>query len=479
MKVTTITTPIDALMPQRSVAIDESAMSFPDTLREARVGSETERTRADGVRTVRSEREDRAERARETDSEETSVEGVEETGHEVDDESANSTGSESDTSESTVPSETAVLAVPLLTSLTGGTMEPVTGGGLLTDLPATPVATVASSIQSETLAAAPLEVPVPGLTEQGKSFAKPAAVITEETALETKTLETHATTSGASTGTKTTEGETAVLPSRGEPNVAAGEGAPLAAREAGAASAAGTAGESSWFRAGQSDTGETARASFHLLDGAESAEAETRSEISIPRVAATGAENKAANATTQARVDGVAPESIAPTSAVSGATSATPLSAAAATRAASEVISTDPADPSVLARRIFRSVRRSLARGEHELTLRLDPPRLGRVDVDLKVNPERIGIRFVVESEEVRDTLRAHIDELHRSLDGQGFRADSVEIDLREETTDGDRTSSRQGSKQSDGSGEAIGENSVEDRELRLWHLGKTVDLKG
>jgi len=103
---------------------------------------------------------------------------------------------------------------------------------------------------------------------------------------------------------------------------------------------------------------------------------------------------------------------------------------------------------------------------------------MGRVDVDLRLAEEQLGIRFTVDTEEVREVLRSHLDELHRSLGEHGWSANSVEVDLKPADREADQG-------ESSSSGENSGEGSdeleeVEDiRELRLWHLGKAVDLRG
>jgi len=124
-------------------------------------------------------------------------------------------------------------------------------------------------------------------------------------------------------------------------------------------------------------------------------------------------------------------------------------------------------------------VRRTLSRGETELRLRLDPPRLGRVDVDLRVDDDRVGIRFTVDTHEVRETLRTHLAELQQALGAAGWSAESIDIDL---SGGGERSGGfdpAPGGAASPEEGDRPLEQERDPSEIRLWHLGRAVDLRG
>ena len=277
-----------------------------------------------------------------------------------------------------------------------------------------------------------------------------------------------------STGSASAEGETAAPVigegSRGRESAPA----PLAAREALAARSAPETAGSGWFSEARPTAETDAGSSFRLLaeaDGPDAAVERPQPASARPSVPPPVEPSLAPTGT----VELTRPEGTAPTAPLPGPARAEGTAAAPAP----VVISADPSDRTALPRRIFRQVGRALARGDHELHVRLDPPRLGRVEVDLRIEAEVLKVRFVVETEEVRDALRAQIDDLHRSLDAHGSRAESVEIDLREDPAGRGGAERRDTSAAGRGSEEPGPENPAPDRELRLWHLGKTVDLKG
>ncbi len=232
-------------------------------------------------------------------------------------------------------------------------------------------------------------------------------------------------------------------------------------------------GKQSWFESNRDASGGASPSSFHILGRTNQ---HSLSEGALPAYLAVEAEVTSPNqrATSEGISDSPSKYNPSPTPTVrSDAAKLEGLNSAP-----SEVIQADSLEPPELARKIYRLVRRSLARGDQQLKIRLDPPRMGRVDVDLRLAEEQLGIRFTVDTEEVREVLRSHLDELHRSLGEHGWSANSVEVDLKPADREADQG-------ESSSSGENSGEGSdeleeVEDiRELRLWHLGKAVDLRG
>jgi len=292
----------------------------------------------------------------------------------------------------------------------------------------------------------------------------PAASAASVAAAARRATNEGATGSAVVAGPMGAEGETASVPARG-----------AAVAVAPAASAAV---EPGWFdRPGSGDRGVPDRAAFHLL--ARGADGSTGEPSAIEPLAASPDAAAAVRAARgrgpsaaggEASIDALAPPA-PPTAGARAEGSGVPATAAAA-----EASVADPGEPAELARRIYRLVRRSLARGEHELRIRLDPPRLGRVEVEMSIDDRRLGIRFTVESEEVRDTLKSHLGELQRSLGEHGFAAERVEVDLRQEGGGSQRPMA--GRTAPAGSGGETGEDPVP-AEIRLRHLGRTVDLRG
>ncbi len=233
------------------------------------------------------------------------------------------------------------------------------------------------------------------------------------------------------------------------------------------------AGKQSWFESNQDGNGGASSSSFHILGRT------TQQSLSEgPPPAYSTAEAEVAAPKQPVSNEGTFDSSSRPNPSSALSVRSDGMKLDAPTAAPPEVIQAESVEPPELARRIYRLVRRSLARGDHQLKIRLDPPRMGRVDVDFRIAEEQMGIRFTVETEEVREILRSHLDELHRSLEEHGWNTNSVEVDLR--PADQDAGQGESASSEANSGEEKNELEEVEDiRELRLWHLGKAVDLRG
>ncbi len=147
---------------------------------------------------------------------------------------------------------------------------------------------------------------------------------------------------------------------------------------------------------------------------------------------------------------------------------------------AEAVLHAEPGDETALLRRLHRLVRRAVLRGESEIQIRLDPPRLGRVDVHLRVDGDRVGILFQVDDREIRSTIARHSDELKQTLDGYGYVTEGIEVDLRNSSdsspwrSDGQRAAPDARAVASGAAAEA-----AETREVALVHLGSLMDIVG
>ncbi|MFQ5653206.1 MAG: flagellar hook-length control protein FliK [Planctomycetota bacterium] len=134
-----------------------------------------------------------------------------------------------------------------------------------------------------------------------------------------------------------------------------------------------------------------------------------------------------------------------------------------------------------LARRIYRLVRQGIQNGESELRVRLDPPRLGRVDVEVRVTENRLGILFQVDSEEVRQTLERHLGELERALEDTGYHSEGVDVELRDASRGLDRQNDSSPSGAEGGDQEDAREIEPDEglNEVGATHLGAVLDLIG
>lgn len=66
--------------------------------------------------------------------------------------------------------------------------------------------------------------------------------------------------------------------------------------------------------------------------------------------------------------------------------------------------------------------------GDQRIELRLDPPELGRVDIELSFEKDALRIVVRAEREDALDLMRRHADDLTRELKAAGLEADELEF---------------------------------------------------
>ncbi len=450
MKVTTVPSPIDTILGSHSASPGRRGgfeTSFPETLRGVRAErEEPQRGSGEEARPVKSSRDgDEAESVRE------SAAGQEDA----------ATQSAEDSPIDGVSETTDVDPVPAIVIMASAKS---TDGSAATQVVTSPAVVEASPTSTA-------DAPVPAGTESAATGAAPSdgTVATKAPstgAVDEAAVQREPIGSAARAGPQVVEGETTAVGARGATPPTETPTPPLVQPESRPSGATKAPGEG-WFHASeraQAVAGD--RAAFHLLEGTGSPD-ENRAVSPVVSVGAPPGRPTVSSGSESA------PETIAPPV---GGTAVRVEGSSPSTVTAAEVVPAD-GEPAALARRIYRLVRRAVARGDHELRVRLDPPRLGRVDVDLSVERDRIGIRFTVDTAEVRDALRSHLAELHDSLGEHGFSAGSVEIDLRQ---DGADTGGHRDGRRSGTAVDVAGEGAEPDlAEIRLWHLGRAVDLRG
>ena len=71
---------------------------------------------------------------------------------------------------------------------------------------------------------------------------------------------------------------------------------------------------------------------------------------------------------------------------------------------------------------------RRRADGTYRLTLRIQPPELGRVDLEVRLQGGRVNVRMLAELEETGSLLRASLGELRADLSDAGFRPGDLDL---------------------------------------------------
>jgi flagellar hook-length control protein FliK len=80
---------------------------------------------------------------------------------------------------------------------------------------------------------------------------------------------------------------------------------------------------------------------------------------------------------------------------------------------------------------LARVVRANMGARHSSMTLRLDPPELGAVRVDVRMHDAAMTVRFQAQTEAGCDALQGRLRELAGALEGQGIRLDRVEVEYR------------------------------------------------
>lgn len=85
-------------------------------------------------------------------------------------------------------------------------------------------------------------------------------------------------------------------------------------------------------------------------------------------------------------------------------------------------------DPQALMDRIAENSGILLRTGYSRIRLTLNPPRLGSLDLDLRIGRDRIRMVLTAENSDVRQTLQSNIEQLKTALEGQGLSIDRLDV---------------------------------------------------
>lgn len=80
--------------------------------------------------------------------------------------------------------------------------------------------------------------------------------------------------------------------------------------------------------------------------------------------------------------------------------------------------------------RIARAVQVRIGRSESVVRIRLDPPSLGQVRVEVRMKQDQVYLRLTTETAEARSVLMSQIGNLRASLEEQGLRVQRIEFNL-------------------------------------------------
>jgi flagellar hook-length control protein FliK len=90
--------------------------------------------------------------------------------------------------------------------------------------------------------------------------------------------------------------------------------------------------------------------------------------------------------------------------------------------------------PSYVVSQVGRQLARSLAAGDRVVELRLKPPELGGVRIQMDMQESGMKLSVMVENKAVRDLLHPHLHELRELLLGQGVKVDRLDVTIQPQT---------------------------------------------
>ncbi len=101
-------------------------------------------------------------------------------------------------------------------------------------------------------------------------------------------------------------------------------------------------------------------------------------------------------------------------------------SAAAATTDTREAEDSGKSDANMA--RLLRTINLRLGRGQSRATMRLDPPELGKVRLQMDLRNENLTLQIETQTDQARRLLSEHLDALRQSLELSGVRLEQVDL---------------------------------------------------
>lgn len=86
--------------------------------------------------------------------------------------------------------------------------------------------------------------------------------------------------------------------------------------------------------------------------------------------------------------------------------------------------------PSYLTNQVGRQIVHAVKNGETEISFRIKPPEMGRLQISLEFSKEGMKVGILAENNATREMLAANTSELRSILADQGIRLDKVQVDV-------------------------------------------------
>jgi flagellar hook-length control protein FliK len=80
-----------------------------------------------------------------------------------------------------------------------------------------------------------------------------------------------------------------------------------------------------------------------------------------------------------------------------------------------------------------------LMKGSSRIVITLEPPNLGTLNVDVRVQHDMVRMALIADNHEVKQVLHANLDQLKTALQGQGLNIDRFDVLVSERSYDGNQ----------------------------------------
>ncbi|HCC07153.1 MAG TPA: hypothetical protein DEP72_03170 [Clostridiales bacterium] len=96
---------------------------------------------------------------------------------------------------------------------------------------------------------------------------------------------------------------------------------------------------------------------------------------------------------------------------------------------------TKTVDPQNLMKQILENAKMTLSAEKSEIIIKLKPENLGKITMSVVTEEGMLKAKFVAETQKVKETIEANLDDLKQSLKDKGLNLDAVEVSVRQDNS--------------------------------------------
>jgi len=138
---------------------------------------------------------------------------------------------------------------------------------------------------------------------------------------------------------------------------------------------------------------------------------------------------------------------------------------------------------------VENSIRMLLHRGENKVNIQLQPPELGKVEVELFLKDNQISAKINTENIAVKEVIMSNMEQLKSNLQNMGHQIDKLEVEVggfknqtdhhfgNESSGDGKRKGSSDGGGSVSGEAEILPPNKIRNHQAVTLYLGRSINV--